>query len=273
MARSLPPIRRTSNALVTLRLASLFRPTSSRVAAPTPRPPSPCAAARLGCFLLALAVPALSGCPAQGMVRPELNQSASSALALSDALEELIKEGKDTQADRESAYDLAQSLPTDTAGDAFGRAALAGRLAEKKGALAVFGPDSPTSLAAEVEQYARKSRKLDPAFRNSAASRMLGTLYVMAPTGTFEGITSEDGLEILEHLAKEAPGVAENQLRLAEAYIALSDKDSARAPMCAAIALKAALRKDEALLLDKLAKEIEALDCAGAASAPSTPPP
>ncbi|MBK6514363.1 MAG: hypothetical protein IPG04_09645 [Polyangiaceae bacterium] len=245
MVRSLPPIRRTSNALGALRLVFTF----------------PLA------FALALSAPVLSGCPAQGMVRPELTQAATSALTLSDALEELIKEGKDTQADREAAYDLVQTLPSETAGDAFGRAAIAGRLAEKKGALAIFGPDSPTSLAAEVEQYARKSRKLDPAFRQGAAARMLGTLYVMAPTGTFEGITSEDGLEILEHLVKESPDVAENQLRMAEAYIAQRDKDAAREPICVAIAKRASLRKDEALLLDKLAKDIEGLDCKAA------PPP
>lgn len=197
--------------------------------------------------------------PAQ--LRPELAAAATSALALSDALETLIAEGKATNEDREAAYDAVQALPSDTAGDAFGRAAIIGRLAEKKGALAILGSESPTSLVGEAEKYARLSRKLDPDFRKGAATRMLGTLYVMAPANLLESGDSEDGIEILEHLVSTHPEVIENQLRLAEGYIALNDKESAKKPLCISTTQRATLRADDAALLDKLTKEIRGLDC------------
>ncbi|NUP07265.1 MAG: hypothetical protein HOW73_14520 [Polyangiaceae bacterium] len=242
------PIRRTSNAPPTLRTTW----------------PS---------FLLSLIVSAAAlagaGCPSQSAARPEITEAATSALALSDALEKLITEGRDTQEDRDAAYELVQTLPTETAGDAFGRAAIAGRLAEKKGALSVLGDDSPTSLVAEAEEYARKSRKLDPEFRLGAATRMLGTLYVMAPANLLQGGNSEDGIEILEHLVATHPEVIDNHLRLAEGYIALGDKDSAKKPLCIAINGRASLRKNDGALLDKLAKEVEGLDCKATEAPPS----
>lgn len=215
-------------------------------------------------------------------LRPELAAASTSALALSDALEKLIAEGKATNEDREAAYDAVQTLPAETAGDCFGRAAIIGRLAEKKGALAILGSESPTSLVGEAEKYARLSRKLDPEFRQGAATRMLGTLYVMAPANLLESGNSEDGIEILEHLVSTHPEVIENQLRLAEGYIALSDKDSAKKPLCITTAQRATLRADDAALLDKLTKEVRDLDCkavlgesgapaAGEPNAPGTP--
>lgn len=245
MPRSLPPTRRTSNARPTLvRLLRFLQTGFAKVTL-------------VGA--VAFAGTATSCTPAQ--LRPELAVAATSALALSDALEKLIAEGKATNEDREAAYDAVQALPAETAGDAFGRAAIIGRLAEKKGALAILGSESPTSLVGEAEKYARLSRKLDPEFRQGAATRMLGTLYVMAPANLLESGNSEDGIEILEHLVATHPEVIENQLRLAEGYIALNDKDGAKKPLCISTVQRATLRADDAALLDKLTKEISGLDC------------
>ncbi len=218
--------------------------------------------AQLFAAVLTIATCALgAGCDGPGVLRPELASSSQSALALSDALEKLIAEGKATEDDREAAYDLVQTLPAQTAGDAFGRAAIAGRLAEVRGALSILGSDNPTYLAAEAEKYAILSRKLDPAFRDAAAARMLGTLYVLAPANMLEGGDSEEGLEILETLVRDHPELVDNQFRLAEAYIALGDKEPAKKPLCIAMAKRAELRRDHQALLTKLASETPGLDC------------
>lgn len=212
-------------------------------------------------------------------MRPELASASASALALSDALESLIEEGKATEEDREAAYDLVQTLPANTAGDAFGRAAITGRLAEIRGALSILGSESPTYLATEAEKYALLSRKLDPTFRDGAAARMLGTLYILAPANMLEGGDSEEGLEILETLARERPDLVDNQFRLAEGYIALGDKEPAKKPLCTALSLRTKLRRDHQKVLDKLVTEVPGLDCKAvlgdappAAAPPSTPP-
>lgn len=211
-------------------------------------------------------------CTGVVQVRPEL-AAADSAIALSDTLERLIAEGKASDDDRQAAYELVQKLPVDTAQDAFARAAIAGRLAEKKGALALLSADSPTSLVGETEKYALLSRKMDPAFRNEAATRLLGTLYVIAPANLLEGGNSEEGLDMLEGLVQHHPEVVENQLRLAEAYIVLGDKDPARTPLCRALKEKEKLRRDEADLAVKLSKELTELDCAKVLDVPSQQPP
>lgn len=204
----------------------------------------------------------VSGCPTEMTVRSELQNAKTSALALSDALEELITQGKATSEDRENAYELVQKLPADSAGDAFGRAAIAGRLVETKGATAIFSTSqSPTLLIVEAEQYALKSRDLDPAFRDGAATRMLGTLWVLAPADMLRHGDSEEGLGILEGLVKAHPDSPANQLRLGEAYVALGDKDPARAPLCKALEMKAALRADDRSLLEKLLKDLAPLTC------------
>jgi hypothetical protein len=64
---------------------------------------------------------------------------------------------------------------------------------------------------------------LDPDFRSGPATRLLGTLYVMAPAVSLEHGDSEGGIELLQGLVQTRPDVLENQLRLAEAYIALHD--------------------------------------------------
>lgn len=216
------------------------------------------------CLTLALGCPPVAETP----LRPELASAATSPLSLSDALEKLIAEGKDTEEDRQAAYDLVVKLTVTTAGDAFARAAIAGRLAERKGALALLGSDSPTALVSEAEHWALKSVRADPTFRRQAATRLLGSLYALAPANLLEGGDSEDGLAILEKLVKQDPDLTENHLRLAEAYIALSDKDAARAPLCHTISKTAELRADELTLVESLKKEFDDLDCKPASAPP-----
>ena len=62
----------------------------------------------------------------------------------------------------------------DTAAYAFARAAVTGRLVQQRGLRGA-------SLVGEVERWALRSRELDPDFRDGAATRLLGTLYVIAP--------------------------------------------------------------------------------------------
>lgn len=213
---------------------------------------------------------ASSGCSGPAQLRPEITKAATSALALSDALEAMIENGSDTEEDRDLAYDLVKKLPTETAGDAFGRAAIAGRVAEKKGAIALFSTDkNPSSLVSEAEEFAQKSRALDPAFRDGAATRMLGTLYVLAPADMLKHGDSEDGLSMLEGLAKSKPDVLVNQLRLAEAYVALGDKEPAHEPLCTIQPKRATLRRDDQKLFDKLAAELKPLHCAPGAAPPA----
>jgi hypothetical protein len=213
-------------------------------------------------FALTLVAAGSVGCSSTPQLRSELASSASNALALSDALEDLIAQGKDTDEDRDAAYDLVRMLPADTAGDAFGHAAIAGRAAEKKGATALFSTDkNPTTLVGEAERFARLSVEKDPSFRDGAARRMLGTIYVLAPADMLKHGDSEDGLGMLERLVSEKPDVPQNQLRLAEAYIALQDKDSARGPLCKAVALRGSLRRDDQTLLDKLTDEMKPFQC------------
>src|SRR5256885_2037626 len=110
----------------------------------------------------------------RGTVHPELAAVGEHGdlLALSDALEVLIAAGTDTLADREYAYHTAQEHNEDTAPVMFARAAVTGRLVQRLGLRAA-------NLVPEIERCARRSRELDPEFRGGAATRLLGTLYVM----------------------------------------------------------------------------------------------
>ena len=222
---------------------------------------------RLRETLLALFLVGLScGCwPfATGVLHATLSDVARSgdALAISDALETLIAEGKDTPADREFALKTVQSRepPTPTAAYGFARAAISGRVVQTRG-LAGAG------LVAEVEKWALASRKLDPGFRGGAAARMLGTLYVMAPAGWLEHGDSEQGLELLEGLVKAHPEQLENQLRLAEAYIALGDPGPGTPYLCRCRARRDQLRRDDQQLLDHLFAD------AGNPACPKAPAP
>jgi predicted Zn-dependent protease len=193
--------------------------------------------------------------------------STMSALAVSDALEARIEEGRATTAEREAAYEAVLGLPTRTAGDAFGRAAVAGRLAEAKGALSMLDDHTPGSLVREAEKYAILSRKLDPQFRDGAATRMLGTLYVLAPANMLEAGDSEEGIELLEALSRDYPDSADHALSLAEAYVALGDDDAARAPLCRAVSGARALARARRALLETLVDDVGELACR-ATSAP-----
>ena len=199
----------------------------------------------------------------RGAVHPEIIAAGDrqDTLAVSDALEALIAAGQDTPADRQYAYDLVHAREEDTAPSLFARAAVTGRLVQQKGLLAAH-------LVAEIERCARRSRDLDPDFRGGAATRLLGTLYVMAPAALLQHGDSEVGLQLLEGLAQTHPKVLENHLRLAEAYIALGDPAPAGPHLCRCLADKAALRPDDQKLLQQLIEGAGLPPCALTTVAP-----
>ena len=176
------------------------------------------------------------------------------ALAIADALESLIGDGKDTKADRELAYDQVARKEEPTAAYAYARAMVAGRLVQTRGLTAAL-------LVREMEAWARKSVELDPTFRQGAARRMLGTLYVLAPASLLRNGDSEKGLSILEELVKAHPEALENHLRYAEALIALGDPAPATESLCRCVARKSQLRKDEQSLVDKLVQDAGSPAC------------
>jgi hypothetical protein len=189
-----------------------------------------------------------TGCASRrGAVHPKLVVAADNqdALALSDALEALIAAGQDTPADREYAYDIVRKHHEDTAASMFAQAAVTGRLVQQKGLRAA-------GLVPEIERCARRSREIDPDFRDGAATRLLGTLYVMAPAVLLQHGDSEVGVDLLEGLVQAHPDVLENHLRLAEAYIALGDPAPAGPHLCRCLAHKATLRPDDQRLLQQL---------------------
>ena len=237
--------------------------------APSPPPPAPATRSatslhlggRFGVFVSSVRLPAAFACalalaslttgccllPASGPPQASLADVAAKgdALAISDALERLVAEGRDTPSDREYALKAIRARPENTAAYAFARAAVTGRVVQTRG----FGG---MGLAREVEHWSEVSRKLDPGFRNGAAARMLGTLYVMAPSGWLEHGDSEQGLQLLEGLVKTYPDAPENRLRLAEAYISLGDPGPATPYLCRCQAQKAELRRDDQLFLEHL---------------------
>jgi len=180
-------------------------------------------------------------------VSPALESAAErrDALGVADALEALIAEGADSPADREYAYDFVTRGEQGTAAYALARATVTGRLVQQRGLLAA-------SLVRDVEDWAVRSVELDPDFRDGAAARLLGTLWVLAPAAFVEHGDSERGLEILAALVDDHPDRIENHLRLAEAFIALGDPAPAETPLCVCLAQRATLRRDEQQLLDQL---------------------
>ena len=212
---------------------------------------------RVACCLLSLT----GGCAARKTtVHPELHAAADQgdALAVSDALEDLIAAGVDTPADRQYAYEIISTNTDDTAAANYARASVTGRLVQQKGLLGA-------SLVPDVERSARRSRELDPEFRDGAATRLLGTLYVLAPASFLQHGDSEDGIDLLEGLVQEHPDAAVNHLRLAEAYIALGDPAPATPHLCRSLDSRATLRRDEQLLLAHLVANVGTLDCRTAA--------
>jgi hypothetical protein len=201
----------------------------------------------------------LSGCATSpAVVSPELVAAAErqDALVTSDALEALIERGADTPADRDFAYAAVTKREQDTAAYAFARAAVTGRVVQQRGLRGA-------KLVGEVEHWALRSREIDPGFRDGAATRLLGTLYVISPATFLAKGDSEYGLELLEQLVQERPEVPENQLRLAEAYISLGDPEPAGPHLCECLARRDALRRDDRELLDALVKTAGTPDCDG----------
>lgn len=201
----------------------------------------------------------LAGCLDVIALRPELRAAAAGrdALALADKVEALIDAQALREEDRAAAYDAVKQWEDNTAAYAYARASLAGRLAETKGLGAAL-------LIADMEKYARRSLALDPRFRNGAARRMLGTLYVLAPAQLVKHGDSETGLELLEKQAARYPSDPVNHLRLAEGFVALSDPDPAFEIVCRVLAQKDALRPSEARLLATLIDSLGGhgeLDC------------
>jgi hypothetical protein len=228
-------------------------------------------AVRLRDAALALAVaaapPSLSACwwfVPSGPAQAGLAEVAAKgdALATSDALEALIAEGKDTPADREAALKAIRAKEEQTAEYAFARAAVTGRVVQSRGL-------TGAGLVGDVEKWALLSKNLAPDFRNGAAARLLGTLYVMAPSGWLEHGDSEQGLSLLEGLVKKYPDTLENHLRLAEAYIALGDPAPATAYLCRCQAARQKLRRDDQQLLDHLFSDAGHPKCPGAAAPPA----
>jgi len=213
------------------------------------------------CLALCLLLGVHTGCAAAGSaVHPgEQVGDEDDALSALSWLERRIASGTDTERDRNFAYERVCDIADDaSAGYAYARAALAGRAAEGRGLSAI-------ALIKEVQRYGRMSVKRDRAFRDGAARRMLGTLYVFAGDRLDDG-DSETGLELLEALVDERPDSAINQLRLGEGYIALGDPDSARVPLCRARALASQLVAWERRLLAGLEEEMggpSAVSCGG----------
>lgn len=215
--------------------------------------------ARLVCVLL------LAACrpPTDAEVTPQVAEAAQSrnALAVSDELEALIADGRDTEDDRVYALERVRSIPDDqTAGYAFARAAVAGRVAELRGVKA-------GKLVGEAERLAMLSIERDPQFRERAASRLLASLWVMAPPRLLEQGDSEEGLSMLETLVEEQPQELLNHLRLAEAYVFLGDPEPAVPHLCTVVTGRESLRRDDDALLTRLLEEAadeESIECDGA---------
>lgn len=167
------------------------------------------------------------------------------ALALSDGLEAMIDARQDQPEHRWGAYDEVCKWPQPGAEYAFARAALAGRVAQLEGVRAI-------AILGDMEEWARKSIQRDATFRDGAATRMLATLYVLAPGSMVDHGDSESGLEMLEALHERDPTQLQTTLRLAEAYIALDDHEPAYPLLCDCLRNAAKLRPDDQRLLSQL---------------------
>jgi hypothetical protein len=162
------------------------------------------------------------------------------ALAISDALEALIAEGRDTPHHREVALEMISAHPEDTAAYAFARAAVAGRVLQSRGLF------TGALLVGDVAHWGLVSRKLDPEFREGAATRLLGILCTQAPPALLpSGCDAEQGIAMLIELVKKHPNNVENDCRLAEAFIVQGDLPSALPELCICVRRKAELRHDE----------------------------
>jgi len=209
---------------------------------------------------LLLACVALAGCSvrtAQAPTNPELAAAAAQRdpLALSDALEALIDQGRATSEDRAYAFEVVRTQNADTAAATYARASITGRLVQDQGLRAA-------KLVPDVEADALRSRELDAEFRGGAATLLLGKLYVAAPATLLEHGDSETGIELLEELNAAHPDVAANHLRLAEAYVTLHDPEPAAPHLCFAVERKGDLRPEDQQVLTNLLDDVGQLQCA-----------
>lgn len=209
---------------------------------------------------------AVSGLPACAVLRPagyddfKGAMAKGDAIAIYDTLEALIAEGDDTRGDRKAAYRAIRDRNEDTAEFQFAWAAIAGRFVQQKGLLAA-------GVVKDIEKHALRSQELDPGYRNGAATRLLGTMYVIAPSSFVEHGNSELGLEMLEGLVEKYPDDPENHLRTAEAYIALNDPEPAHRHLCTCLAVKDKMRGEDQKLLENLIADAGPFECAPAAPA------
>ena len=220
----------------------------------------------LAAILAAVTVPTIAvvgtGCkPHGGNLNNPNFAEARSAIEIHERLEGLIDQEKDSKQDREDAYARVTRMTGTTPADHFARAAIAGRLAENRGLQAL-------GLVTEAEDYARRCRAAEPDFRDGAATRLLGTLYVLAPANLVKHGDSETGLELLEQEAQAHPERLVSRLRLAEAYIALNDPDPSREHLCVVKQGQDRLTAADKRLLGKLLKDVGELKC-GTATPPT----
>jgi hypothetical protein len=206
-------------------------------------------------FLAALLCGALAGCSRVFVAIPPPEEDPSlDAMMIYEWLEARILTGVEKPGDRAAALHRIEGRAEDTAAYHYARAAVTGRYVEEQRLRAI-------QRVKEVESHARRSRELDPDFRGGAATRLLGTLYVLAPASALEHGDSETGIELLEALVQERPDAAENHLRLAEAYLALGDPASARPHICRWVGERQELAADERHLLDQLLSEATVGGC------------
>jgi hypothetical protein len=169
----------------------------------------------------------------------------------------MIDEGKASESDRERAHVFVEATADDgSAGYAFARAGIAGRLAEGRGLKAL-------GRIKEAAKYGALSVERDPTFRDGLNRQVLATIHVLAGQH-IEGGDSEEGLETLEALVAEHPNHAAHRLRLGQAYIELGDPEPGVAHLCFASAHEGELRPHERKLLGDLLGSIERTCPAGA---------
>ncbi|PRQ09295.1 hypothetical protein ENSA7_09870 [Enhygromyxa salina] len=189
-------------------------------------------------------------CKPSGSVDPSLAPAEQAdPLALYELLEARIAAGTDSEADRVAALEQVRAAADDqSAAYAYVRAAIAGRVAEGRGLKAL-------KLLEEMRTWALTSIERDAEYRDMAATRMLGTLYVLAGQHLADG-DSEAGLELLEDVVAAHPDGPTNHLRLAEGYVALGDPEPGFPSLCLAQGARGQLSAEEQRLLDGLLKDI-----------------
>jgi len=130
-----------------------------------------------------------------------------------------------------------------------------GRLVQQRGLRAA-------NLVREVERDAERSRELDRTSAGAPPRASSAGFYVAAPATLLEHGDSERGLALLEELVARRPDVLENQLGLAEAYLALGDPAPAVDPLCRCAVSRESLGRDDRELLESLLEQSGSPPCA-----------